>query len=59
MVMVVCTLSQGQSSFEREFSINKEHGVENLQEESLIAVRSINDHMLANNLTPIDIKITK
>ena len=58
MVMLVCTLSQGQSSFEREFSINKEHRVEN-QEESLIAVCSINDHMLANNLTPINIKITK
>ena len=39
--------------------INKEHLVENLQEESLISLRIINDHMFANNLTPININISK
>ena len=59
LLKLVCTLSHGQSSIERGFSINKEHLVENLQEESLIALRIINDHMFANNLTPININISK
>ena len=39
-------------------SINKEH-VQNVQEESLIALRTVNDRRLANSLTPININITK
>ena len=39
-------------------SINKEH-VQNVQEESLIALRAVNDCTLANSLTPININITK
>ena len=52
-------MSHGQSSVEGRFSINKEHLVENLQEELLITLRIINDHMLANNLTPSNIQISK
>ena len=59
ILKIICTLSHAQSSIERGFSINKEHLVENLQEESLIALRIVNDHMLANNLTPSNIQISK
>ena len=59
LLKLVFTSSHGQSSIERGFSINKEHLVENLQEGSLIALRIINDHMFANNLTPININISK
>ena len=34
---LICTLSHGQSFIERGFNINKEHLVDNLEEESLIA----------------------
>lgn len=59
ILKIVCTLSHGQSSIERGFSINKEHLVENLQEESLMALRVINDYMVINKFSPIDIPITK
>ena len=59
ILKLVCTLSHGQYCIERGFSINKEHLIENLQEESLMALRTVNDHMLSNNLTPVDIQITK
>ena len=49
----------GQLSIEREFGINKKHLVENLQEESLTALRLVNYHILANNLTPSNIQIFK
>ena len=55
----ICTWSHGESSIERGFSINKEHHVENLQEESLITLCIVNDHMLVNNLTPSNIQISK
>ena len=60
ILKLVCTLSHGQSSVEKGFSIKKEYLVENLQEESLIlALPKVNAHMLENNLTPIYINITK
>ena len=52
-------MCHGQSSIERGFSINKKHPVENLQEESLIALRIVNDLMLVNNVTPSNIQISK
>ena len=32
--------------------MNKEHLVDNLQEESLIALHTVNDYMIANSLSP-------
>ena len=45
----VCTLSHGQSKVERGFSVNKSILVENLQEESIIAQRTVIDYMHANS----------
>ena len=56
---LICTLSHGQSFIERGFNINKEHLVDNLQEESLIALRTVNDYMIANSLSPTTIQISK
>ena len=55
---IICTVSQGQSSIERGFSINKEHLVENLQEESLIAFCIVNGPMLVNNVKSSYIQIS-
>ena len=41
ILKLVCTLSHGQSSAERGFSRNEEHLVQSLQEESLIALRTV------------------
>lgn len=59
ILKIIWTLCHGQSSIERGFSINKKHPVENLQEESLIALRIVNDLMLVNNVTPSNIQISK
>ena len=48
----------GQAAVERGFNVNKEHLVENLQEESLIALRLINDFMTANDETPTSLNIS-
>ena len=52
-------MSHGQSLIERGFNINKEHLDDNLQEESLIALRTVNDSMIANGLSPTTIQILK
>ena len=49
----------GQSFIERGFNINKEHLVDNLQEESLIALHTVNDYIIANSLSPTMIQISK
>ena len=53
------TFSHNQSSVLRQFNINKQHLVENLHEESIAAPLTVNDHMLTNNLTPMNIKNTR
>ena len=59
ILKLVCSLWHGQSSVEKVFSVNQEHLVDNLLEDSLIALRAVNDHMLVHNLPPININITK
>ena len=59
ILKIIYILSHGQSSIERGFCINKEYLVENLQKESLIALVIVNDLMLANNITPYNIHISK
>ena len=56
---LICTLSHGQSFIERGFKINKEHLVDNLQKECLIALRTGNGYMIANSLSPTMIQILK
>ena len=55
---MICILYHGQAAVERGFNVNKEHLVENLQEDSLIALRLINDFMTANDETPASLNIS-
>ena len=52
-------LSHGQSAVERSFSLGKSFVVENILEESIRNKKIMKDHMLANNITPSTIQITK
>ena len=52
-------MPHGQSFIESGFNINKEHLVDNLQEESLIALGTVNDYMIASRLPPTVIQILK
>ena len=55
---IICVLFHGQAAVETGFSVNKDYLVENLQEESLIALRFVYDHMNENNVTSPNISIT-
>ena len=57
-ILVFC-LSHSQSSIERGFKTNKDFIVENESEFSLMALRTIQDHMRAKDVTSASIKITK
>ena len=56
---VVLTISYGQASVERGFSVNKNLLVENLQESSLIAQRRVVDCMDANCYEPYNFPMKK
>ena len=56
---MIFTLSHGQSSIEQSFRINKQFLVENLKTKSLIALRTIEDHMSPNGRSPQNIEISK
>lgn len=58
VVKIILTLSHGQASVERGFSVNKTLLVENLSEVGLVSQRVIHDHMNANALLPHTINIT-
>ena len=55
---IVFTLSHGQASVERGFSINKELVVENLQEESVVCQRMVYDHVSSTGKSISEIPIT-
>ena len=55
---VICLLFHGQAAIERGFSVNKEHLADNLKEESLIALRFLDDYITSSEETPHRIKIT-
>ena len=59
VVKLILTLSHGQASVERGFSLNANIMKTNMSPESLTAKRIIKDHMLANKLKPHTIEITK
>lgn len=59
VLKLILTLSHGQASVERGFSLNNNAIKTNMSPESLVAKRIIKDHMIANNLKPHTIEITK
>ena len=52
VLKIILTLSHGQASVERGFSVNSSLLVENLSAKSLISQRIIHDHMAENQLVP-------
>ena len=52
-------LSHDQAAIERGFKVNKDCLVENLSEDSLIALRIVNDHMSSKQQNTADIPITR
>ena len=52
VVKIILTLSHGQASVERGFSINKSLVKVNMKEETIVAKKIIRDYMLANLLKP-------
>ena len=59
ILKTILTLSHGNASVERGFSINKNLVDVNMSQESIIAQRMVKDHMIANNLTPSTTEISK
>ena len=59
VIKITLVLSHGQSAGEHSFSLGKSFIVENIQEEFIRNKKLIKDHMLANNITPSTIQITK
>ena len=59
VVKLILTLSHGQASVEREFSLIANIMKTNMSPESFTAKRIIKDHMIANKLKPHTIEITK
>ena len=55
---MILTLSHGQAAVERSFSINKSVVDVNLKEESIVARKTIKDHMLSDDIQPDMIEIS-
>ena len=58
-VKIKLVLSQGQLAVEYSFSLGKSFIVENILEEPIKNKKLIRDYMLANDMTPSTIQITK
>ena len=58
-VQVLLTLSHGQATVERRFSVSKEVLTPNLQEVSLQAIRLVDSSVLAQNIKVADFVITE
>ena len=52
------TLSHGQASVERGFSINKTVLEDNISTNAIVGRRYVKDHLLSNNLKPHTVNIT-
>ena len=52
VVKLVLTLSHGQASIDRNFSVGKNCEITNMEPESIIGRKFVKDHMLSNNLKP-------
>ena len=57
VIKMILTLSHGQAAVERSFSINKSVVNVNMKEESIVARKTIKDHMLSNDIQPDIIEI--
>ena len=57
VIKMILTLSHGQAAVERSFSINKSVVDVNMKEESIVARKTIKDHMLSNDIQPDMIEI--
>ena len=55
---MILTLSHGQAALERSVSINKSIVEVNMTEESIVARKTIKDHMLSNDIQPDMIEIS-
>ena len=58
VIKMILTLSHGQAANERSFSINKSVVDVNMKEQSIVAHKTIKDHMLSNNIQPDMIEIS-
>ena len=58
VIQKLMLLSHGQASIERGFSVNREVVTENLSGQTLIALRSISDHVLSTGGRPEEVVIT-
>ena len=58
VVKIILTLSHGQASVKRGFSINKSLVKVNMKEEAIVAKTIIRDYMLANSLKPHTVEIS-
>ena len=59
ILKTILTLSLGNASVERGFSINKNLVDVNMSQQSIIVQRLVKDHMIVNNLTPSTTEISK
>ena len=57
-IKMILKLSHGQAAVERSFSINKSVVDVNMKEESIVARKTIKDHMLSNDIQPDMIEIS-
>ena len=58
LVKIRLTLSHGQASAERSFSVNNTVINVNMSKDSIVAKKIIKDHMISNKLTPESVQIT-
>ena len=58
VMKVILTLSHGQASVERGFSINKSVLKVNITEESIVSKKLVRDHIIANKLEPHTVPIS-
>ena len=58
VIKIILTLSHGQAAVERSFSINKSVVDVNMKEESIVARKTIKNHMLSNDVQPDMIEIS-
>ena len=55
---MILTLSHGQAAVERSFSINESVVDVDMKEESIVARKTIKDHMITNDIQPDIIEIS-
>ena len=58
LVKIVLTLSHGQASGERSFSLNKSVLNHNISKDSIVTKKAIRDHIVSNGLEPQSIAVS-